>query len=98
MKKNNFRKANNYGVFNFALCVECRWYKMNRTTPIHGGCYLLEQAGIDGGVMAQAVCNKFLSGHGTDIDGNKVSPDIYSELKTDKLKDGSVYLYRKQGG
>jgi hypothetical protein len=69
-------KANDYEVFNFALCLECRHFRIDPSLPIHGDCELMKQERAYSGVMAQAVCNRFLSSNGTDINGRAVKPAL----------------------
>jgi hypothetical protein len=69
-------RANDYEVFNFALCLECRHFRIDPSLPIHGKCELMSQEGAYPGVMAQAVCNRFLSSKGTDINGRIVEPAL----------------------
>ena len=73
MKKKSLRKKNKYDVFNYALCVECIHFQSEGDS--RGSCLLLESAGEYSGVMAQAVCDGFLSGRGTDINGKQL--DIF---------------------
>ncbi|MDR0404050.1 MAG: hypothetical protein LBH35_10750 [Treponema sp.] len=60
-------KANDYEVFNWALCLECKYFKINPAHPCYGDCELMRQKGAYPGVMAEAVCNRFVSTQGTDI-------------------------------
>jgi hypothetical protein len=73
-RSRKFRKANDYETFDFALCVECRHFKSSTSIPCMGDCGLMEQEGAYSGVMPQAVCNRFLSKQGTDINGKAVEP------------------------
>jgi hypothetical protein len=49
--------------------------------------------GAYGGVMAQAVCNRFMSTQGTDINGKVVEPSLLPAwVKTRKNKSGERFL------
>jgi hypothetical protein len=74
-RREEFRKASVYETFDFALCMECKHFK-SKTSHIYGDCGLMEQEGAYSGVMAQAVCNRFLSNQGTDINGKAVEPSL----------------------
>jgi hypothetical protein len=88
-----FRKANDYEVFNWALCLECEYFKIDPALPISGDCGLMEQQGSYPGVMALAVCNCFMSHKGTDINGKVVNPALLPAwVKTRKNKAGETYI------
>jgi hypothetical protein len=38
-------KTNDYKVFDYALCLECRHYRPDPCLPIHGNCELMKQEG-----------------------------------------------------
>ena len=91
-----WRKANDYDVFNYAFCLECVHFKMDVSMPICGDCLLMEKEGASNGVMAQAVCNRFLSRHGTDINGKQLDPALLSlTFKIERLGDGSIFIPRE---
>ena len=73
-----WRKANDYETFNFALCLECAFFKIDPKLPIHGDCALMEKDGAYNGVVAIAVCNRFMSRQGIDINGKQSNPDLLS--------------------
>jgi hypothetical protein len=89
-----WHKSNDYDVFNFALCLECAYFK---PAPVatHGACALMEKEGAYNGVVAQAVCERFISCKGTNINGKQLDPDLLSAIfKIEKMKDGSVFIPR----
>lgn len=93
-KSGKWREANDYEVFNFASCLECRHYQMDKNLLIAGDCKLMEADGAFNGVMGLAVCSKFLSNHGKDINGKKVPPSLFpSWVKVEKLGK-MLYLKR----
>jgi hypothetical protein len=90
-----FRKVNDYEVFNWALCLECVHFKMDLSIPIHGDCSLMEKEGAYNGVMAQAVCNRFLSRKGSDINGKQLDlAALSTAFKIERLKNGEIYIPR----
>jgi hypothetical protein len=68
-KRDEWRKRFNYEVFEDALCYECAYYRIVGKT--HGSCQAMEDAGADGFVWGEAVCDYFLSPQGTDINGKE---------------------------
>jgi hypothetical protein len=76
-----FRKVNDYEVFDWAICLECNYFKIDYNFPIQGNCELMEQQGIYPGVVACAVCNRFMSKIGTDINVKVVNPSLLSGSK-----------------
>ena len=93
--RTKWSKVNDYEVYNFASCMICRHFKLDAAHPFHGDCGLMEKEQAYNGVMVDAVCNRFLSTKGTDINGKQVDPDALSFMfKVEKLGDGSVYLPR----
>jgi hypothetical protein len=68
-KSDEWRKRFNYEVFEFALCSECAYYRVVGKT--HGCCQAMEDAGADGFVWGEAVCDYFLSPQGSDINGKE---------------------------
>jgi hypothetical protein len=89
-----FRKANDYEVFDWALCLECKHFKIDPAHPFHGDCELMEREGAYPGVMAAAVCNRFLSTKGTDINQRVVEPSLLPAwVKTRKDKTtGELFI------
>jgi len=93
----SWRKANGYEAQNRAHCLCCAFFKIDANMPIHGKCRLMDREGIYDGVMTDAVCNRFISRHGTDIDGKRLDPDALSAFfEFERLKNGDVYI--KYGG
>jgi hypothetical protein len=87
--RSKWSKANDYEVFNWSLCLGCKYFKIDPVYPIHGDCELMKQEGVYPGVMAEAVCNRFLSTQGTDINGRVVDPSLLPAwMKTRKTKEG----------
>jgi ABC-type cobalamin/Fe3+-siderophores transport system ATPase subunit len=82
-----------YEVFNFALCVSCAYFSFENTKETVewtgkngcGKCRLIKSMGAYDGVMAIAVCDKFLSHKGTDIKGKSATvrqlPDFVKLIK-----------------
>jgi hypothetical protein len=88
-----FRKVNDYEVFVWNICMECQHFKADKKFHTQGDCLLMEKEGGYGGVLATAVCNRFMSTKGTDINGKVVEPTLLpSWVKTRKTKSGEVYL------
>jgi hypothetical protein len=86
-------KANNYEVFDFGLCLECKHFKADKQYHTHGDCLLMWKEGAYGGVMVNAVCNRFMSTKGTDINGKVVEPSLLPAwVKTRKGKQGEIYI------
>jgi hypothetical protein len=75
-RRAEFNKANGYETFDSGLCMKCKHFKINTFIPCMGDCGLMEQEGAYSGVMAQAVCNRFLSRQGRDINGKAVEPSL----------------------
>jgi hypothetical protein len=86
--RQSFRKANDYEVFNWNLCLVCLHFKADAGHPWQGDCCLMGKEGCYPGVMAQAVCNRFLSRAGTDINGKVIIPSLLP----------AYILTRKEGG
>jgi len=91
--RSKWSNQNDYDVFNNALCLECAFFKMDIDLPICGACKLMEQEGAYNGVLAQAVCNRFLSHKGTDINGKQLDPAVLSiAFKIERLGNGEIYI------
>jgi hypothetical protein len=92
--RRKWSKDNDYEVFNWALCKDCWHYKPDPDRPaLHGDCKLMEQDGAYPGVMAIAVCNRFMSEMGTDINGKVVEPSLLpARVKTRKNRAGDVFM------
>jgi hypothetical protein len=69
-----FRKANNYEVFGFNICMECKFFKADPGLPIHGECHLMEESNCYNGVVYDAVCNRYQNKRGFDLNGRVVDP------------------------
>jgi hypothetical protein len=50
-------KANDYEVYSWAVCLHCKYFKLDPAHPIAGACGLMEQEGAYDGVMTLAVCH-----------------------------------------
>jgi hypothetical protein len=70
-----FSKENNYEVYNWNTCYKCMNFQVDLHHPEYGGnCKLMAVTGAYPGVMAEAVCDKFLSCKGLDINNKPVDP------------------------
>jgi hypothetical protein len=88
-----FKRKNGYEVFNYAMCLNCAYFSFDNTKDAVqwegkngcGKCRLAKAMGAYEGVMATAVCDKFLSHTGTDINGKSVTvrqlPDFVKLVK-----------------
>jgi hypothetical protein len=74
--RRKWNKANDYEVFNWALCLKCKHFKIDLEYSFHGDCELMRREGAYPGVMAYAVCDRFLSRKGTDINGRVVESSL----------------------
>ena len=93
-KRDKFADKYNYEFFNFCLCIKCAYYTISNTKTNTkwqgqnscGNCKLLEAQGAFHGVMSTAVCNKFLSHFGSDINGKRARnlPDFVKLVKNEK--------------
>jgi hypothetical protein len=91
--RETWSKTNDYEVYNYAVCLHCKYFKLYSAHCTHGNCGLMEQEGAYNGVMALAVCNRFLSTHGTDINGKVVIPSLLPKWnKTRKDKAGNIFV------
>jgi hypothetical protein len=89
--RGQWRKANDYEVFNWALCLECKHFTIDTSHPFRGYCELMRQEGEYPVVMTEAVCNRFLSTKGTDINGRVIDPSLLPAwVKNRKTKTGEV--------
>ena len=71
-----WRKANDYEVFAWNICMECVFYKPEPAMPIHGECQLMADNGCYDGVLYTAVCNKYVNKRGYDLNGKIVMPEL----------------------
>ena len=95
-RRSVFSRKNGYKDFNFALCVGCAYFSFDNSKEAVewagkygcGKCRLAKAMGASGVVMATAVCDKFLSHKGTDINGKSVTqkhlPDFVKLTKNEK--------------
>ena len=75
-----FRKANDYEVFGWNICMECLYYKTDPALPIHGECHLMAANGCYDGVVYDAVCNQYINRiNGYKLDGEVVMPELHTE-------------------
>ena len=91
-----WRKANNYEVFGWNICMECRYFSasIDAGYVCGGGCSLMEKEGAYNGVMYDAVCDRYVNRRGFDINGKVVDPaalPAWVRTRKDK-KTGEVYL------
>jgi len=96
-RRSVFSRKNGYKDFNFALCVGCAYFSFDHSKEAVewagkyscGNCRLAKAMGAYEGVMATAVCDKFLSHFGTDIDGKSATPKQLPDfVKLTKNKRG----------
>jgi len=100
-KRDVFSEKYDYEVSNYAMCVVCAYFQFNNTKENKewlgkngcGSCRLIKSMGAYDGVMSTAVCNKFLSHKGTDLNQKHVKnlPDFVKLIK-DKKGNTSVVL------
>ena len=77
-KREAFGKENGYEVYNWNTCNDCMNFMVDLHNPEYGGeCQCMAQSGAYPGVVAHAVCNKFLSCKGEDINGRPVDPSQF---------------------
>jgi hypothetical protein len=88
-----FKRENGYQPFDFALCINCAYFSFDNTKEAVewagkygcGKCRLAKAMGAYDGVMATAICGKFLSHTGTDINGKSTTvrqlPDFVKLVK-----------------
>jgi len=70
IKPKSLREKCKYETFNFCICPCCIYFKIKKHGCI---CRLFESVGEYNGVLAQAVCDGFLSCNGTDINNKKIT-------------------------
>ena len=79
-KREAFSKENDYEVYNWNTCYRCMNFMVDLHHPEYGGkCKLMAEAGAYPGVLAEAVCDKFLSSKGLDINNEPVVPEEWPE-------------------
>ncbi|MCL2792456.1 MAG: hypothetical protein FWD87_05125 [Spirochaetaceae bacterium] len=92
--RQKWSKDNDYEVTEYCFCVSCRHFKIDINYPFHGDCSLMAKEGGYSGVVVEAICNRYLSSTGMDINGKQVNPAILAkDFKVVKLGNG-VYLPR----
>jgi hypothetical protein len=91
-KSGKFRKENDYEVFSWNICMECHYFKkLGKFND--GECRLMEKEGAYNGVMATAVCNRYLNKRGFDINGKVIIPGLLPKwIKTRKNKNGEIFI------
>jgi hypothetical protein len=83
--RSKWSESNDYEVFHWSLCLDCKYFKIDPSCSFHGDCELMRQEGAYPGVMTEAVCNRFMSKKGTDINGKVIDPGLLpSWVKTRK--------------
>jgi hypothetical protein len=91
-----WRKANNYEVFGWNICMECRYFNAHFDAGhvCSGDCSLMEKEGAYNGVMYDAVCDRYINRRGFDIDGKVVDPaSLPAWIKTKKdKKTGQLFI------
>jgi len=79
-KRQAFSKENDYEVYNWNTCYSCMNFQVDLHNPEYGGkCKLMAEFGAYPGVMAEAVCNKFLSCKGLDLNNKPIDQSEYPE-------------------
>ena len=91
-----WRKANNYEVFGWNICMECRYFNahLDAGHVCHGDCSLMEAEGAFNGVMYDAVCDRYINRRGFDLNGKVVdntSLPGWIPTRTDK-KTGDLFI------
>jgi hypothetical protein len=77
-----FRKANDYDVFGWNICMECHYFQADKDagSACHGECSLMAAQGAYNGVMATAVCNQYINKtNGYKLDGEVAMPELHTE-------------------
>ncbi|MCL2706396.1 MAG: hypothetical protein FWE72_09350 [Spirochaetaceae bacterium] len=94
--RKKWSRDNSYEVTEYCFCVSCRHYKIDINYPFHGDCSLIEKEGGYPGVVSEAICNRYLSPTGKDINGKQVDPAIL--VKNFKVvKMGKVIYLPREG-
>jgi len=95
-RRSVFSRKNGYKDFNFALCVGCAYFSFDHSKEAVewagkygcGKCRLAKAMGAYEGVMATAVCDKFISPFGKGINGKSLTqkqlPDFVKLTKNEK--------------
>jgi hypothetical protein len=92
--RSKWSKDNDYEVFAWNICLECKYFKINPAHPVHGDCELMRQEGAYPGVMVTAVCNRYINKRGYDLNGKVVDPGLLPAwIKTRKDKEtGELFI------
>ena len=91
--RRKWSKANDYEVFAWNICMECQFYKADADCPTHGECTLMASNGCYNGVVYTAICNRYISKKGVDINGNAVNPVALPPwVKKRKNKKGESFV------
>ena len=97
-KRGLFSDKYDYETFDFALCAVCAYFSFHNSKDNVewagkngcGSCRLMRSQGIYNGVMTTAVCNKFLSWQGKDINQKQVNkkrlPNFVKLVQNEKGK------------
>lgn len=91
-----WEKRNNYECFDFCLCLHCAYFSINQNLPITGECSLKNKEGVFASVLTDSLCGRFISRHGTDINGKQIDHGWLSAMfHIERLGDsGEVYIPR----
>ena len=95
LKRNTaWEKENDYERFECAMCLHCAFFKIDMDLPIVGECSLKDREGVWEIVNTAAVCNRFISHKGTDINGKRIDTGLLSAIfKIEKLgNSGEIYI------
>jgi len=97
-RRDVFSHKFDYEVFYYAMCVNCAYFSFENTKEniewggkySCGKCRLAKAMGAYEGVLSTAVCNKYLSHQGTNINQKTVTlkqlPDFVNMVKDEKGK------------
>jgi hypothetical protein len=59
--RKQFNKENDYEVLAWNICLECKFFKSDLELPIYGECQLMAQNNCFEGVIATAICNRYVN-------------------------------------
>jgi len=95
-KSKAWRESNNYEVFGWHICMECRYFKadMDGGSACQGDCSLMERDGAYNGVVYDAVCNRYVNKRGYDFNGRVVDPLVLPKwipIRKDK-RTGELFI------
>ena len=92
--RGKWSKANDYEVFGFNICMECKFFTADKDFPISGECSLMAQDNCYDGVVYDAVCNQYINKKGFDLNGKVVDPSAlpgWIHTKKDK-QTGETFI------